>query len=101
MFKFALPVALLALLAVIVPDVQAGSASPPRMVPYEIAQQGLPTTIAGYKVLTVLTSGTTACMPPGEKHLILQARQPNVKTSTRSQPYAYSRFYHRMVLPHR
>ena len=46
---------------------------------YDPAYYGLPDTIAGYKVLAVLTSDNTACMPPGAKRLILQTTQPTVE----------------------
>ena len=80
MFKLALPITLFVLLAVAVPQVQASPASPPRLDPFEIAQQGLPPAVAGYKVLTVLTPDTTACIPPDVKRLVLQFTQPDVKT---------------------
>ena len=40
---------------------------------YNPAYFGLPQTVAGYKVLAVLTSDNTACMSPGSRKLVLQA----------------------------
>ncbi len=87
-FKLALLVALFVILAVAIPTVQASSAHPTWMAPYELAQQGLPSTIAGYKVLTVLTPDNTACMPLGEKRLVLQATQQSVQDFLRAINYA-------------
>jgi hypothetical protein len=47
--------------------------------PYAPSNYGLPDTIAGYKVLAVLTADTEACLQPGKKHLILQASQASVE----------------------
>jgi hypothetical protein len=51
----------------------------PTISPYDPAQYGIPITIAGYKVLAVLTPGNTACMLPGHKRLILQAGEQDVE----------------------
>lgn len=40
---------------------------------------GLPDTIAGYKVLGVMTSENEACVPPGRKILVLQSTEPTVQ----------------------
>jgi len=40
---------------------------------------GLPDTIAGYKVLGVVTSENEACVPPGRKILLLQTTDPTVQ----------------------
>lgn len=40
---------------------------------------GLPDTIAGYKVLGVVTSENQACMVPGSKSLVLQTTEPTVE----------------------
>ena len=42
------------------------------------ADHGLPDRIAGYTVLMVQTSETTACIPPGVVQLTLQATAPDV-----------------------
>jgi len=42
------------------------------------ADYGLPDSIAGYTVLMVQTSETTACIPPGVVQLTLQATAPDV-----------------------
>ena len=47
---------------------------------YDPADYGLPATLNGYKTFAVLTSENTACMPPGEKRLVLQAPQDNVQS---------------------
>jgi len=40
---------------------------------------GLPEVIAGYPVLAVLTSDNKACMPAGQKSILLQSPYPNVE----------------------
>ncbi len=45
---------------------------------YDPAQHGLPGTLAGYKVLAVLTPDNTICLGSNRKRLILQTTQPNV-----------------------
>jgi hypothetical protein len=40
---------------------------------------GLPDTIAGYKVLGVVTSENTACRPPGRNTVVLQTTDPTVQ----------------------
>ncbi len=45
---------------------------------YDPALHGLPGTLAGHKVLAVLTPDNTVCLGPNRKRLILQATQPNV-----------------------
>jgi hypothetical protein len=52
----------------------------PSPEPYSPARYGLDDTIAGYKILAVFSSDTQACMPPGNKILVLQARQPDLET---------------------
>ena len=64
---------------------------------YDPAHYGLPPTIAGYKVLAVLTSDNTACMPPGTKRLVLQSSQPNVESYlAQSDPAAIERELERL-----
>jgi hypothetical protein len=46
---------------------------------YAPSNYGIPDTLAGYKVLAVLTADTEACMQPGKKYLILQASQAGVE----------------------
>lgn len=53
--------------------------TPTPVNPYAPSKYGLPDTLAGYKVLAVLTADTEACMQPGKKHLILQASQVGVE----------------------
>ena len=77
--KLAPTALLLVLLSLGAPSAQAYSTTLPPAAPYLPAQYGLPDTIAGYKVLAVLTSDNTACMPPGAKRLILQTTQPTVE----------------------
>jgi hypothetical protein len=87
-FKLTLSVFLFALFAVATPGIQAFSAPPTWMTPYEQAKQGLPDTIAGLRVLAVLTPGNTACLPPGEKRLVLQAAQPDIESYLGTSNYA-------------
>jgi hypothetical protein len=62
-----------------VSNVEASYAIPTSLSPYDPAQDGLPATIAGYKVLAVSTPSNTACMLPGAKRVILQAPQQSVE----------------------
>jgi hypothetical protein len=43
------------------------------------ADHGLPDTIAGYRVLSVRNSETTACIPPGTVIVTLEVDAPNVE----------------------
>lgn len=52
-------------------------AAPSTPSPYDPAAHGLPDAIEGYKVLAVLDSVNTACMPVGLKRLVLQASEPS------------------------
>lgn len=45
---------------------------------YGPTDYGLPSTIAGYKVLAVLTAENNACMMPEQKRLVLQASQTDM-----------------------
>ncbi len=53
--------------------------TPTPVNPYAPSIYGIPDTLAGYKVLAVLTADTEACLQPGKKHLILQASQAGVE----------------------
>ena len=55
------------------------TSTPTPVNPYAPSIYGIPDTLAGYKVLAVLTADTEACMQPGKKHLILQTSQTNVE----------------------
>ena len=46
--------------------------------PYDPARFGMPSYIAGYKVLAIFTPDNLACMNPGEIRLVLQTTEPNV-----------------------
>ncbi len=59
---------LVALLTIIVSNVEG----------QEVSVQMFPSTVGGYKVLTIQDS--LACMPPGRTRIVLQANQPDVTT---------------------
>jgi hypothetical protein len=45
---------------------------------FDPAAYGVPGTLAGYKVLAVITANNTACVGPNEKRLVLLTDQPDV-----------------------
>jgi hypothetical protein len=45
-----------------------------------ILQQNMPETVAGYRVMGVLTPDSTPCMPSGSQRFVLQTSEPNVET---------------------
>lgn len=53
------------------------NAAPPN--PYEPAQNGVPVSLAGYRVLAVLNEEIFACLNPGEKRLVLQSADSSVE----------------------
>lgn len=54
------------------------TASPPPS-PYDPASHGVPSIVAGHKVLAVFSSSSTVCMPSQEKRLVLQATEESVE----------------------
>ena len=56
-----------------------GTMTPSVANPYDPAVHGVPETLAGYRVLAVLTPDNTACMPLGVGRLVLQADQDSLE----------------------
>lgn len=56
-----------------------GAMTPSAADPYDPALYGVPETLAGYRVLVVLTPTNTACMPPDVGRLVLQADQRSLE----------------------
>ena len=75
------------------------TSTPTPVSPYSPSNYGLPNTIAGYKVLAVLTDNTLACMMPGKKRLILQANQASIEDYLKaSDPMALDTALHQVGL---
>lgn len=84
--RLSLAPVLLAIVALLVPQLTATAYQPtdPRVPaststpngPFDPASHGVPDTIAGYRVLAVITPENTACVGPNETRLILQTNEP-------------------------
>lgn len=80
-------ISIILLLSVAVPNVQAKQTSLYWMAKYENEKRGLPSTFGGLRVLAVLTPDNTACLPSGEKRLVLRTDQPDIETFLKTSSY--------------
>lgn len=62
---------------IIAPPPMTSTLSDSASVPYHPATFGIPEIVAGYRIFTVQTAQNTACMPPDEMRLIVQAVDPS------------------------